>query len=732
MEISTLSIVAILTDWIWPIFLFVFGLGAVVFVHELGHFLVAKAVGIKVERFAIGFGPRVCGYRGKETDYSIMLLPLGGYVKMLGQEDFAPLKEGEEPDPRAYSSKSVGARFAVISAGVIMNVIFAAILFVIIGMIGMSTPAPIVGGTAPGMPANTAKITWRDDAGLPINPEDPRIANEPNTIQPGDRMKKIEGDGALMTILGNDVYRFRRVQMQAVLSDITDKYTLTVERSTKEGKRLTGTLSLGLKMSLSPSGTGSKLPAFGIAPASSNKLIRVDKYGHEDTAGFKPGDEIVKVDGKEVKHNWDIEKIAKNLLGRPVKVTVERTENGKTSQVELGPFQPSVRNPLVFHLKDGTKTIRAEGFEFNKKNKQVNLIVGKGDKQTEQKVPLKNIVGYETAEGVVTEYMDVLGLSPRLKVGAVVKGSPAEDAKLQPGDIIARYGAHPAPTYLKLKELNKKFVDDGADIVVIRDGKTLAPVKIKPKMYGQDAQIGIIVELDMENLIIAGIRENSPASKPNTIRGDGGDLIEKINGKDVSTWPELLAELSKLQDKEVTIAVKRGDESVTATIKSLDKEMFQASDYACRILPQPWYYERLMDPKISRGPIDALVWGCKETVFFITTSYATLRSLIKRTVSPAELSGPVGIGRMAIMAGRRGVLHFVYFMAIISVSLAVVNFLPFPVVDGGHALFLIIEKIRGKPLSIRVMNVVQLIGLAVILMVFVLVTWQDISRILKS
>ena len=87
----------------------------VIFVHELGHFLVAKAVGIKVERFALGFGPRLFGYRGKETDYSVMLLPLGGYLKMLGQEDFDPLQDGQS-DPRAFNNKSVGARFAVISA----------------------------------------------------------------------------------------------------------------------------------------------------------------------------------------------------------------------------------------------------------------------------------------------------------------------------------------------------------------------------------------------------------------------------------------------------------------------------------------------------------------------------------------------------------------------------------------------------------------------------------------
>ena len=80
-------------QWLWPILLLVFGLGGVIFFHEFGHFFVAKLVGIKVERFAIGFGPRLLGFSIGETDYCIKILPLGGYVKMLGQDDLNPLEE---------------------------------------------------------------------------------------------------------------------------------------------------------------------------------------------------------------------------------------------------------------------------------------------------------------------------------------------------------------------------------------------------------------------------------------------------------------------------------------------------------------------------------------------------------------------------------------------------------------------------------------------------------------
>ena len=644
MEILTLSVIAVLTQWVWPIFLFLFGLGAVVFVHELGHFLVAKAVGIKVERFAIGFGPRVCGYRGKETDYSIMLLPLGGYVKMLGQEDFAPLKEGEEPDPRAYSSKSVGARFAVISAGVVMNVIFSAIMFMIIGMIGMPVQAPVVGGTVPDSPASTEKITWLDDSGKPLDAKDPACpTDQAETLQPGDRIETIDGDGMLMSILGRDVKRFRRVWIQAVLSDVTEKYTLTIERRAIDGKVLRGRVTLGLQMSITPGGLGSKMPSFGIMPAKSTTLVRGDAYVSDDDGAFKNEDRIVAIDGQKIEHNWDIEKIEKTLRGHPVRITVERTVDGKTSQVDLS-IQPMIRSTKVFYLKDG-EILRGKVAGLDDKSKILTLQMTEDGVQTERKVSLRNLVNTSKDSNndniLAKELLDVLGMIPRLRVGAVGDGSPADEAGIKTGDVVVRYGHHTAPTHLKLKELNRKFLADGADIVVMRDGKVLPPRKIQPETHGENALIGIVVSTDMEHLVVAGVRENSPADDLEIITGD---VIEKVNGQDVGTWYDLLTALGKLQGKDVKLMVRRGDNRSEKTVPSLNRLIFDESDYTSSIPSEPWQYTRLMDPKVSRGAMAALAWGGRETTFFITINYATIRSMFNRTVSPKALSGPLGIG----------------------------------------------------------------------------------------
>ncbi len=192
--------------------LMVFGFGFVIFWHELGHFLAAKWVGIRVEQFAVGFGHAVFAWRKGigfrlgntqkeyreraerllmdkarltgsqslekpefteeqisaaadelglgETEYRLNWIPLGGYVKMLGQDDLKPDAVAE--DPRAYNKKPIPARMLVISAGVIMNVILAAIGFMVLFRIGFKVPPAWVGNIAAESPAQQAGMRVGD------------------------------------------------------------------------------------------------------------------------------------------------------------------------------------------------------------------------------------------------------------------------------------------------------------------------------------------------------------------------------------------------------------------------------------------------------------------------------------------------------------------------------------------------------------------------------------------
>src|SRR5262245_22147754 len=180
----------LLTPANWPVVLGVAGgLGFVIFVHELGHFLVAKACGVKCEKFYLGFdiyGLKLAHFQWGETEYGIGILPLGGYVKMLGQDD-NPSRAAQERersmlpadgqggaagtatalDPRSYMAKSVPQRMAIISAGVIMNVIFALFMAVIAYAMGVREVACGISAVLPG------EAAWK--------------AN----LQPGDRILQI-------------------------------------------------------------------------------------------------------------------------------------------------------------------------------------------------------------------------------------------------------------------------------------------------------------------------------------------------------------------------------------------------------------------------------------------------------------------------------------------------------------------------------------------------------------
>src|SRR5262245_49431786 len=135
------------------------GIGLVVFVHELGHFLVAKRCGVRVETFSLGFGPRLLGFKRGDTDYRLCLVPIGGYVKMAGD---AP-GDALQMDGTELPSKSVGQRFAIFSAGVAMNVVFAVVVLPIVLAIGVQFHSTRIGGVQVGGPAWRAGLERGDE-----------------------------------------------------------------------------------------------------------------------------------------------------------------------------------------------------------------------------------------------------------------------------------------------------------------------------------------------------------------------------------------------------------------------------------------------------------------------------------------------------------------------------------------------------------------------------------------
>lgn len=144
-------------------------LGVLIFVHELGHFLLARYYGVRVEVFSLGFGPRLYGWHGKTsgTEYRLSAIPLGGYVKMLGESDEVPV--APEDLPHAFYAKKVWPRMMIVFAGPAFNFLFAFMALTGAYLTGVSELLPVVGVVSPGMPAQAAglqvgdRITYVDD-----------------------------------------------------------------------------------------------------------------------------------------------------------------------------------------------------------------------------------------------------------------------------------------------------------------------------------------------------------------------------------------------------------------------------------------------------------------------------------------------------------------------------------------------------------------------------------------
>jgi regulator of sigma E protease len=129
---------------------------------------------------------------------------------------------------------------------------------------------------------------------------------------------------------------------------------------------------------------------------------------------------------------------------------------------------------------------------------------------------------------------------------------------------------------------------------------------------------------------------------------------------------------------------------------------------------------------------DAIKAGFNCAIYMVKTCYLTLhRMLITRDVSSKNLGGIITIAQASYTFAELGLAKLFFFLAILSVNLGFLNILPIPILDGGHLLFLLIEKIKGSPVNDRIMGYAQIVGLAFILFLMLFVTWNDIQRLLN-
>ena len=332
--------------------------------------------------------------------------------------------------------------------------------------------------------------------------------------------------------------------------------------------------------------------------------------------------------------------------------------------------------------------------------------------------------------------LNFAGMMPRPAILGVVSGSSAL-GKVLPGDVVQSIALGrdviDAPTSDELRDRLSQAGNAGqvVTLVVLRNGKTVTLEGLTPNLKVDPDKgrrgLGIQLMYDEMDPVVAGIVKGSPAE---AARLKNGDRITAIDGHDVATWFDVRKLLVAATPGEpVTVSYSNSAGKQETKLALTGDQITQLSGLRCST------YVELRDYIIIRkatNPVQAAKWGVTETRDFILQFYLTLRRMVGGSVSPNQLMGPVGIFVGGAKFAFKGWDWLLWFLSMISANLAVVNFLPIPIVDGGLFTFLILEKIQGKPLSPRAQAIAQYVGLAFLAGVFLFVTYHDIMRFIPN
>ena len=692
------------------------GLGLVIFVHELGHFAVAKFCGVRCDKFYLGFdigGWKIWKFKAGETEYGIGILPLGGYVKMLGQEDNparlkeeierakagqAPLDspEGEEApaplteeqikeledalyDPRSYLAQNVPKRMAIISAGVIMNLIFAFVAASIAYVVGVQQPVCGVGPLQPGDAA------WA--AGL----------------QSGDMIREIDGQPTI---------QFRDLQAGVVLSDSDKKEKGIPFLIERPGESEPITLTVHPNMTR-------KIPSIGIGNPSSTTLMKTARevlpvgsfsVASKAEPGFLGGDRVVEIDGQKIDNPAELHRMLALNRNETLDVKVERIDPE---------WDPKL-------AKEGEKP-KTETIEMQ--------------------------ISPEPLEGVGF----VMEMGP---IVAVQKGSPADKAGLQPDDFIKMIDGENAGDPMSLEHRLRSKVDQAITLTIDRDGNELeVPVTVGPDdtwdtaMFSDSPitvpELGIAIRI---NPVIVGVVPGSPAAEAGVKPDQRIKSITMIPPKKEELEKTVSeAELKFVPTEETKFDFEAEDDTeraswpdVFAVMQNVwpgtkfkveftdgNKATLSLAPLKDRFNPdRGLVFDPIMIEYQAQSFGEAVSLGAEETLRQTTLIFRFLKALFSGDISPTSLAGPGTIVKMASMRAEQGFSAFLLFLTLLSANLAVINFLPIPVLDGGHMVFLTYELIRRKPANEQIQIALSYLGLLFILTLMIWVIGLDITRFL--
>ena len=585
------------------VLLTILGIGFLLFIHELGHFLAARAAGVRVEVFAIGMGPRLFGFRRGDTDYRISALPIGGYVQMAGENSI----DREAPD--GLHSKSVAARFFIFSGGIIMNFLFALIMVPLLFRIGVPMQVPQAGSVSPGSAA------WH--AG----------------IEPGARFTEIDGDR---------MHSFADFASTVALSDISKPMRLQFEG--------VGSVAGEVQVSARPAkGTG--LPELGVGPMPE---FSIEPDSPATRSGLDRNDKVIGFGGVRIDQEPGVAQAYLSeamLVGAAMRIDIER--DGVPSQVLITPE---------------TETLDQQQL------------------------------------GVFEAYGQVLALRP------------GHGTALQEGDFVLRVGQR-AVRAVQTVQAAILEADGLPELTVLRDGEEV-PIVLPAASEIGAAHFAAHVQLgpNPEEVRVV-VRPEGPAASAGM---RSGDRLLRVGTEELISFQNLRNALSAADGAPLALQVVRE----SGAVEDLEVQAGSAS------VPRYGITADVLRETVRETHLLAAIGtGLTQARTMVRQVFLSFQRILTGAIPATNLGGIITISRTGHHFATNGLIPFLFFLCMISVHLGVLNLLPIPALDGGHLFFLLIEAVRGRPVSQKVMLWFNFSGFVLLMGLVIFVTILDIGRL---
>ncbi len=616
------------TDYLITAPFVIFFFGFCIFIHELGHFLVAKWRGLHIIAFSIGF-KKIWGFKHNGVDYRIGCIPCGGYVD-LPQIDATgePKDENGNPLPQI---KPIDKILTAV-AGPLFNILFGIALGTVIWIWGVPETTP-----------HMQQIEVHD-----IYKYSPEYKAG---LRQGDIILTVNGepfDSTWEDFVRNIFFTIGKVNLE-------------VQRGNEK-----------LKITYTPKPNEIRTPREKIAYPFFSPVIplqcNIVPGSIADKAGIKTGDIITKVNGEKVVGLNEFDVILRRNRGEAFNFTINR--DGK--EIEIKGVTPTL-------LKTGKRQI------------------GVGLAPV-----LKGVI--DTVEYPVSE---------KTTEGKQTEKTAVSQNQFKPGDHILQVKSLPLGTPVTINNIIYESEEAPISFTLLRKPKTQLKVNavfpLDPDRKEPTASLSIIYSYNEKQICATTITPGSPAEKAGL---QEYDKLLKINGQPITTIKEFIKTVNSGNGKPITLEIER--EGTISTVSIIPEESYALENLGINMSwfahPSPW----------------------QQFVRVIDMTYKSLRGIISKnsTLKPRHLSGPIGIFRgLALTYHHGGLLKALSLLVLITYSLAILNIMPLPVLDGGHIVLAIIEWIRGgKSLPAKIIQPVFMIFIIFLMSMMLYVTYFDSMR----